>query len=117
MKRYYLQVNYKVLAHDYALKVKLSEVHKFFPPAKLNGKELKLVECELCGSTLEVPRPSREDVLYYFSDCYCPKCGHRPYNSKCQCEAHRAKKADATEYNKLPPPKNRGGVLLNKAKY
>lgn len=83
MNRYYSGESITKLIKEYGLSVYPSDLYHLFPPVICNG-----YKCDYCGSTLLINRKSRshknEDLNP--KELYCPVCGHRPFDDRCNCE-------------------------------
>lgn len=83
MQRYYAGESASKLAKEYGISVRSSELYKLFPPEVYPN-----YTCEYCDEPLVINRPSktRKNAPKYERDLYCPICGHKPYQTHCNCE-------------------------------
>ena len=82
MQRYYSGDKIAILLKEYDISVHASMLCRLFPP-----KVYPDYKCEYCNQSLVANRGSKttRGCLQSKSELYCPKCGHRPFKTGCQC--------------------------------
>lgn len=82
MKEYYAGENVAQLIKKYHLQVSPNKLYTLFPPEVFNE-----YRCEYCDAPLVMNRTSKtwQNRLKEKSKLYCPVCGHRPFDSQCDC--------------------------------
>ena len=83
MQRYYAGESVSKLISEYGISVHSSELYKLFPPEVFPN-----YICEYCGEPLVINRPSKttKNLPKYERDLYCPICGHKPFQTHCNCQ-------------------------------
>jgi len=83
MQRYYAGESVSKLTKEYGISVRSSDLYKLFPPEAFAN-----YICEYCDEPLVINRPSKtmKNLPKYERDLYCPVCGHKPFQTHCNCE-------------------------------
>lgn len=83
MQRYYAGESASKLVKEYNISAHGSELYKLFPPEVFPD-----YICEYCDEPLVINRPSktRKNSPKYKEGLYCPICGHRPFQTHCNCK-------------------------------
>ena len=83
MQRYYAGESVSKLTKEYGISVRSSNLYKLFPPEVFPN-----YICEYCDEPLVINRPSKtmKNLPKYERDLYCPVCGHKPFQTHCNCE-------------------------------
>ena len=83
MQRYYAGESVSKLTKEYGISVCSSNLYKLFPPEVFPN-----YICEYCDEPLVINRPSKtmKNLPKYERDLYCPVCGHKPFQTHCNCE-------------------------------
>ena len=83
MQRYYAGESVSKLTKEYGISVRSSDLYKLFPPEAFAN-----YICEYCDEPLVINRPSKtmKNLPKYERDLYCPVCGHKPFQTYCNCQ-------------------------------